>query len=312
MTAAMLPTPFERQLLAAWRNGGPAPLEIPTAEDPAAWVPLVLHYALVASRTIRTARLGDLEGGTVLKGDGSPVTALERLIEEQISQEIGRRRIPVALLGEETAPGRPGNGMTLAVDPVDGTWSLVNRTETVATSLALLRDGEVIVGVIANPATAELAYAAKGQPSRLLQLGAFGEGDRSVELPLPPAGPGGLLVSLHPQRAAGAIVDTLARAWAAGELDMVRAPGGAPSLGLLEAAKGNFVYVNLWNRRETAAWDLSAGLLLVRGAGGDVVDLAGHPVRTVGHRGPLIAALRKEDRHRVAQLIRSAPTSRSA
>jgi fructose-1,6-bisphosphatase/inositol monophosphatase family enzyme len=87
---------------------------------------------------------------------------------------------------------------------------------------------------------------------------------------------------------------------------MVRAPGGAPSLGLLEAAKGNFVYVNLWDRRETAAWDLSAGLLLVRAAGGDVVDLDGGPVRTVGHRGPFVAALRLQDRDRVAELVRSA------
>jgi myo-inositol-1(or 4)-monophosphatase len=280
--------------------------EIRTPADAQSWVPLALHFALVASRIIRTARLGDLEGLTVLKDDGSPVTALERLIEEQMSRELTRSRIPVALLGEETAPGLPVSGMSLAVDPVDGTWSLVNRTETIATSLAVLRDGEVIVGVVANPATAELAYASLGHPPRLLQLGAFGEGDRGVTLPIPPAGPEGLLVSLHPQRAAGPIADKLSRAWVAGELDMVRSPGGAPSLGLLEAAKGNFVYVNLWDRRDTAAWDLSAGLLLVRAAGGEVVDLDGLPVRTVGHRGPLVAALRVEDRDRVVALVKSA------
>jgi fructose-1,6-bisphosphatase/inositol monophosphatase family enzyme len=121
-----------------------------------------------------------------------------------------------------------------------------------------------------------------------------------------PAGPGGLLVSLQPHRSASAIASRLAQAWEAGELDMVRAPGGAPTLGLLEAAKGNFVYVNLWDRRETAAWDLAAGILLVRAAGGEVVDLDGKPVRSIGHRGPIVAALRREDRDRVATLVRNA------
>ena len=308
----MMPNPFEQETLARWRAGTTAPPEVQSGEDPASWVPLALHFSLVACRIIRTARLGDLNRSTVLKGDGSPVTGIERLIEEEIAGALSQHRLPVALIGEETAPLRPGMGMSLAIDPVDGTWSLVNRTETVGTSIALMRDGRVIVGVVANPATAEIAYAAEGYPPRLLQLGAFGEGDRGVMLPIPPAGPEGLLVSLHPQRAASAIANRLMRAWEAGELDMVRTPGGAPCLGLLEAAKGNFVYVNLWDRRETAAWDLSAGLLLVRAAGGDIVDLDGHPLRTVGHRGAFVAALRRQDRDRVAELLRSVLGRRSA
>lgn len=302
----MMPSDFEQEVLAAWRAGEPAPTDVRSEEDPAAWVHLVLHFALVSAQIIRTARLGDLDGATVLKNDGSPMTAIEPLIEEQIGRELLRHRIPVALIGEETAPGRPADGMSMAIDPVDGTWSLVNRTETVATNIALFRDGRVRVGAVTNPATAEIAYVADGYPPRLLQLDALGEGDRAVTLPILPAGPQGLLVSLHPHRSATAIAARLAQAWEAGELDMVRAPGGAPSLGLLEAAKGNFVYVNLWDRRESSAWDLAAGMLLVRSAGGEVVDLAGQPVRPIGHRGPFVAALRREDRDRVATLVGSA------
>lgn len=312
MTPNMMPGEFEAELLTSWRSGSTAPTRVSNADEPSAWIPLALHFALVASRIIRTARLGDLDGAAVLKGDGSPVTALERFIEEQIEAELRNHEIPLELIGEETAPTRPGPGFSLAIDPVDGTWSLVNRTETLATSLAIFRDGEPIVGVIANPATAEIAYGAIGHPPRLLQLGAFGEGDRGVTLPIPPAGPEGLLVSLHPQRAATPIAGKLSRAWAAGELDMVRAPGGAPSLGLLEAAKGAFAYVNLWGRRETAAWDLAAGMLIVRGAGGDVVDLDGCAVKTEGHRGPFVAALRAQDRERVVALVRSALSSEEA
>ena len=302
----MLLNELETRVLAEWRNGANTPSRVDDAADPASWIQLALHFSLVASRIIRTARLGDLQGSAVLKGDGSPVTKLEHLIEKQIEAELREHEVPIALIGEETAPGEPGAGMSLAIDPVDGTWSLVNRTETVATSLSLFRDGEVIVGVVANPATAEVAYAARGYPPRLVQLGAFGENDHAVTLPIPPAGPGGLLVTLHPQRAVTPIAQKLSEAWADGELDMLRAPGGALSLGLLEAAKGNFAYVNLWNRRVTEAWDLAAGMLLVRAAGGDVVDLDFQRVQSVGHRGPFVAALRLEDRNRVIELIRSA------
>ncbi len=306
MTHAMVPSAFEQQVLAAWRGGASAPSTVRAEEDPMCWVHLALHFSLVASRIIRTARLGDLDGAAVLKMDGSPVTALERLIEEQVARELEATGLPVTLIGEETAPGQPADGMTLAIDPVDGTWSLVNRTETVATTIALLRDGRAIVGVVANPVTAEIAYAAEGHPPRLLQLGSFGEGDRAVTLPIPPAGPDGLLVSLQPQRAAGPFAKLLLRAWQAGDLDMVRAPGGSPCLGLLEAAKGNFAYVNLWDRRESEAWDLSAGMLLVRAAGGEVVDLDGRPLGTFGHQGPFVAALRAEDRERLRTLVRTA------
>lgn len=304
----MTPTDVEQRILASWRAGEPAP-PARNPDDPASWVPLALHLALLASRIVRTARLGDLDGATLLKQDGSPVTVVERFIEEQIATVLQCSAVPVALLGEETADRQPGSGFSLAVDPVDGTWSLVNRTETAATSLAVLREGEPIVGVVANPATAEFAYAFTGGSPRLLQLGALGEGDRGVTLPIPPAGPDGLLVCLHPQRASGAIVQELSRAWRDGEIDMVRAPGGSPSLGLLEAAKGNFVYVNLWNRRASEAWDLSAGLMLVRCAGGDVVDLDGRSIQHIGHRGPLIAGLNGKDREQVAHLIRHALAS---
>ena len=132
----------------------------------------------------------------------------------------------------------------------------------------------------------------------------FGEADRAVSLPIPRAGPEGLLVSVHPNRALGDVGVALATAWRNGEVDMVRSPGGAPTLELLGVAKGNFAYVNLWNRRRSAPWDLAAGLMLVRAAGGDVVDLDGAPIRAIGHRGPFVGSLLAVDRERVRSLVR--------
>ncbi len=43
---------------------------------------------------------------------------------------------------------------------------------------------------------------------------------------------------------------------------------------------------------------------LVRGAGGDVTDLAGKPIETTDHRGPFVAAIDREAHRKVAAIIR--------
>lgn len=297
---------LEREVLTAWRKNPDAALRVRVTDGEDALLRLILRLSLLASRLVRSARLGDFEQSVTFKHDGSPVSSIERRIEELIAAELRRSATALTLIGEEGPAGDAGTGMVLAVDPIDGTWSLLNRSETAATSIALLRDGQPLLSVVSNPATAEIAYVVAGTTPRLLQLGAFGEPDRAVDLPIPPAGPRGLLVSLHPQRAAASVVSSFSRAWCDGEIDMVRSPGGAPSLGLLEAAKGSFVYVNLWDRRDSAPWDLWAGLTLLRAAGGEAVDAFGLPINGTGHRGPLIAALNAEDRMLVASLIQRA------
>ena len=86
---------------------------------------------------------------------------------------------------------------------------------------------------------------------------------------------------------------------------MVKLPGGSPLWSMVEAAKGSFVYVNLWSRRAAQAYDLAAGIMLVRGAGGDVTDLAGTPIQTTDHRGPFVAGIDREARRKVAAIVRN-------
>ncbi len=88
---------------------------------------------------------------------------------------------------------------------------------------------------------------------------------------------------------------------------MVRSPGGSPAWALLEAAKGSFVYVNLWSKRPAEAFDLAAACLLVRGAGGEITDLDGTPIDLVSHAGPFVAAVDEDHRRIVAELVRDPP-----
>ena len=84
---------------------------------------------------------------------------------------------------------------------------------------------------------------------------------------------------------------------------MVKAAGGSPSWALVEAAKGRFVYVNLWARRAADPFDLAPGVALVRDAGGDVVDLANRPIELSGHAGPLIAGIDPGKREQVVGMV---------
>ena len=80
---------------------------------------------------------------------------------------------------------------------------------------------------------------------------------------------------------------------------MVRSVGGSPSWALLEAAKGDFVYVNLWPAPAAQPWDLAAGVTLVRRAGGEVTDLEGNAIDELSHQGPFVAGTTEGARNRV-------------
>ena len=87
---------------------------------------------------------------------------------------------------------------------------------------------------------------------------------------------------------------------------MMKLTGGSPSWSLLEAAKGRFVYVNLWASKPSDPFDLAAGVLLVRGAGGEVSDLDGNPIDPAAHSGPFVAAIDEAERNNVTDLVRQA------
>lgn len=290
---------WERRLLEDFRNGRAV---VPLAQEDESgdpWPAFAVAAALRASATVRAGELELGQGDVEVKGDGSPVTRLEHDVETEIARALERFAPAATLVGEETGGALPTRGDALAVDPVDGTWAFVGGTGTYSTTLAVLRDGVAKVGVVAAPAAGRVVYATP-ERARLLQLSAFGEPDRARDLPLQRrCDP--ILVNVHPGRGSGEVAAALQRAWSDGAIAMLRSPGGSPSLALAEAAAGRFVYVNLWSTRPAAPFDLVAGALLVRAAGGEVVDLDGSPVEATTHLGPFVAAVDPD----AAEVVRS-------
>ena len=295
---------LERHCLETLLTGDNGP--VPTGEAREDWITFGLHVMVYAGRLVRESRLASaVDLG--YKADGSPVTLLEERIERELESRLRLFALGAVVVGEETGGSLPEVGIGVAIDPVDGTWSFLSRTETLATVMAVFRDGDVFLGMAVNPATGEVGYAVRGGGARLLQLPVFGAEAFAADLPMPRMDSGATLVNVQPGQPSGPLVAALYQAWHGGEVRFVRSPGGSPSWALLEAAKGSYVYVNLWGKRRAEAFDLAAGVLLVEGAGGKVVDLNGKPIDPVHHEGPFVASVEEESRHTVIEIVRGVP-----
>lgn len=101
------------------------------------------------------------------KADGSPVTAADREVERLVRTGLAERFGAVAVLGEEEGgEGLSGGQPTWVVDPIDATKNFVRGLPMWATLLALVVDGEPLVGVVSAPALGERWDAARGLGAR--------------------------------------------------------------------------------------------------------------------------------------------------
>jgi fructose-1,6-bisphosphatase/inositol monophosphatase family enzyme len=283
-------TAIEKEVIQAFRqNEADASYFGQNGRD--SWLKFGIRFLLDAGHVLRPARFSPLNDSVEFKADGSPSLAMEREIEINLKQRLKRFAPEAEVVGEEGGGALKLDGVFVAIDPVDGTWSLLNRCETHTTSLAFFENGRLFLGMVLNPVTGELAYALEENPGRLIQLSLFGEHDNAVELPLSQPSSDKPLVNVHPGRMAGRLVGRMFDAWSRDEISMVKAPGGSPAWALLEAAKGVFTYVNTWPGKPADPFDLAAGISLVRGAGGEVLGLDGAPAGMLDHQGPFVAGV---------------------
>lgn len=290
---------IEAAALADFRSGRAVE---PTRTGDAAcdWLAFGLAFLLESGREIRGRADGVDDVRT--KGDGSPATRLEERIEGLLRQRLAAFEPSATIVGEETGGALADSRWSVAIDPIDGTWAFLDGTETYATSLAIFDGDRPIVGLVSGPGVGSFGHAVAGRGARRVDLSVFGEPDRASALPRAGAG-GRVRVNVHPGRPASALVEALHRAWRRNDVAIVRSPGGSPSWALLEAAGGRHVYVNLWSSAPAAPYDLAAGVLLVREAGGEVIGVDGSPIDAVGHEGPFVAGVDPDCRDRVAEIV---------
>ena len=95
------------------------------------------------------------------KPDLTPVSEADRAVEQALRAELGRQRPADGILGEEY--GEEGDGRRRWVlDPIDGTKNYVRGVPVWATLIALLIDGDVVLGVASAPALGRRWWATRG------------------------------------------------------------------------------------------------------------------------------------------------------
>lgn len=106
------------------------------------------------------------------KGDGSLFTEADVATQEMLSREL--RRIYLApIVGEEmteqeqVAHWQAGDAGLWCMDPIDGTSNFVNGLPYFSVSVALMRHGRSVLGVVYNPVSDEMFYAEKGKGAYL-------------------------------------------------------------------------------------------------------------------------------------------------
>lgn len=143
------------------RNGLSAMQAKPMNPIPPQALETALEAAQAASVPILARYHGDFE--IEIKADQTPVTIADREAETVIREVLQSRFPDHGIYGEEFGTDQPEAEYLWLVDPVDGTKSFVRGTGMFSTQIALMRDGEILLGVSNAPAMDELAWAARGE-----------------------------------------------------------------------------------------------------------------------------------------------------
>jgi len=226
---------------------------------------VMIAAARKAARSLKRD-FGEVEHLQVsLKGPANFVTAADRRAEEILCNELAKARPGYGFVGEEGSR-QEGADKThrWIVDPLDGTTNFLHGIPQFAISIALEREGTIVGAVIYNPANEELFVAERGKGAFLndqrLRVAARRRlAEAVVACGLPHLGRGDL---------------ALFRAEFAAIQDKVAGLRrfGAAALDLAWVAAGR---LDAYWERDLSPWDMAAGLLLVREAGGFVTDLEG-------------------------------------
>ncbi len=209
---------------------------------------------------------GELENLQIsLKGPADFVTTADKRTERILIEELTKARPGYGFLGEEggVIEGKDKTHRFI-IDPIDGTLNFMHGIPQFAISIGLEREGQLVSGVIYNPVTDDLFTAEKGHGAFLnnkrLRVAARKElGPSVIATGLPFMGKDGHARAVSEM---GAVMNVTAG---------IRRMGAA-SLDLAYVAAGRFD--GFWEHG-LQPWDMAAGILLVKEAGGVITDMNG-------------------------------------
>ncbi len=226
---------------------------------------VMVQAAMKAGRSL-ARDFGEVENLQVSrKGPSDFVSAADHRAEKIVREELQKARPSYGLVMEESgviAGDDPQHRWI--VDPLDGTTNFLHGIPIFAVSIALERNGQIVAGVIFNPAMDELYTAERGSGAflndrRLRVAARTALPDCVIGTGIPFLGRGDHGRCLTEMRHVMAEVAGIRRC-------------GAAALDLAWTAAGRLD--GFWEHGLNS-WDMAAGLLMVREAGGFVTDIDG-------------------------------------
>jgi myo-inositol-1(or 4)-monophosphatase len=200
------------------------------------------------------------------KGHGDFVTDVDRDTEQLIADHLLDATPDGSILGEELTPGTARDGLVWVVDPLDGTANFLHGYPAYAVSIAAAVDGDVVAGVVLDVDRDLLYHAHHG--------GGAWCGDRTLAVSRTVAPIDALIGTGFPFKRQDLLPPYLRQfAFVLGHTAGIRRAGAA-SLDFADVAQGRFD--GFWELY-LAPWDIAAGAILIREAGGRVTDLDGDP-----------------------------------
>ena len=195
------------------------------------------------------------------KGRADLVSQADREAEAAIFEVLGRADPGARFQGEETLSDRATSGRRYVVDPLDGTANFLHGIPHFCISIAHVDDHDVTAGVVFDPVRDELFWAERGGGAYL--------GERRLSVSTRPLADALVHTGITPSSAPRRFLEQLERVM--GKISFMRRMGSAAlDLAYVAAGRGDAFF-----EEHLMPWDIAAGLLLVREAGGIVTDLHG-------------------------------------
>ncbi|MEY2910163.1 MAG: hypothetical protein RIT01_189 [Pseudomonadota bacterium] len=198
------------------------------------------------------------------KGPGDFVTNSDKRTEKIIINELSLARPDYSFLAEESGASGKSTEFKWIIDPIDGTTNFLHGVPYFAISIGLEKNKEIICGMIFNPITNEMFYAEKGKGAYLnnsrIRVSSRKNIDECVLLT------GGPILSYKNKEIFFKEYESVSRKVAATR------KFGSSALDLAYLASGRCDGV--WERNLNY-WDIAAGIIIVKEAGGTVTDFKG-------------------------------------
>lgn len=225
------------------------------------------HVLADAADAISMARFRAVDLHVAAKPDLTPVSDADTAVERALRATLSRSRPRDGLLGEEFGGGAGNGSRQWVIDPIDGTKNFVRGVPVWATLIALLDNGQPVVGMVSAPALGRRWWAAAGHgayagrhpaaATRLKVSGVRRIADASF-----------CYSSLEGWEAIGrlpAMLDIMRESW--------RNRAYGDFYGYMLVAEGA---VDMMAEPELSIWDVAALIPVVTEAGGTFTDLSGN------------------------------------